>query len=76
MTREEAERLQELFEQGYAIDFRDEDIGNWRRCLGWKPKDAYEDGDKIRIAKKEQESEVYIQKNASKKYYIEGERQQ
>jgi len=70
MTREEAERLQELFEQGYAIDYKD-NFGNWRRCLGWKPIEAYENGEPIRIAKKEQEEEVYILEDASRKYYIE-----
>jgi regulator of sirC expression with transglutaminase-like and TPR domain len=70
MTLEKVERLQELFEQGYAIDFEsDEDV--WERCLKLEPIDAYEIGDRIRIAKKEQEYEVNIQAKASRKYYTE-----
>jgi hypothetical protein len=71
MIRKKAERLQALFEKGYAIDYMDEHRGKWTRCCGWKPIQAYEHSEPIRIAKEEQESEVIISKDASRKYYIE-----
>ena len=70
MTREEAERLQELFEQGYAIDVEDTE-DEWVRFREIEPMEAYKSGDQIRIAKKEQEKEVSILEGSSRKYYIE-----
>jgi hypothetical protein len=70
MTMEEVERLQELYEDGYAIDYMNKN-GVWRRCCVWEPIEAYECGEPTRIAKKEQEDEVHIVDGASRKYYTE-----
>jgi hypothetical protein len=68
--REKAEKLQELFEQGYAIDYRDK-YGKWNRCWAREPIRVYKCGESIRIAKEEQESEVIILEGAPRKYYTE-----
>ena len=65
------ERLQELYKQDYAVDYKSKEANRWTRCLAWEPKDATDLGEEIRLATKELESSTFIQSGASRKYYIE-----